>query len=187
MIDINVYFPSLGVIGAVLLGVLLWKPTAAAQPWAKTGTLGAVCFSLIVLIFSGFAMVSTELQYRAQGEADENRFQDAANTLELATKLMPLNSSLFHDSGDINLNLYHKKHDIRRLEIATASFRNAIALSPYKSGPHIGLGLCLSSANRVEDALEEIRIAQRLAPDATNAYAIARLLEKRLGIAQTPR
>ena len=187
MIDINVYFPSLGVIGAVLLGVLLWKPAAAAQPEAKTGTLVAVCFGVIVLIFSGFAMVSTELQYRAQGEADENRFQDAADTLELATKLMPINSSLLHDSGDINLNLYHKKHDIRRLEIATASFRRAIALSPYKSGPHIGLGLCLSSANRVEDALEEIRIAQRLAPDATNAYAIARLLEKRLGIAQTPR
>jgi tetratricopeptide (TPR) repeat protein len=179
LIDINVYFPSLGVIGAVLLGVLLRTPSSAPQPQARAGSVVTVCLGLIVLIFSAFAMVSTELQHRAQIEADENRFQDAANTLEQATTLMPLNSSLFHDSGDINLSLYHKRHDVRYLETATNSFRRAIALSPNKVGPHKGLGLCLSTANRVDDALEEVRIAQRLAPDSTNTHAILRLLERR--------
>jgi Flp pilus assembly protein TadD len=93
---------------------------------------------------------------------------------------MPLNSSLHHDSGDISLALFHKKRDKRYLDAATDSFRRAIALSPEKAGPHIGLSLCLSSANRVEEALEELRAAQRLHPDSAYIQAIARLLDKRL-------
>lgn len=180
LIDINVYFPSLGVIGTVLLGVLLWKPPIVPQSEARIGSLLAVGFGLVVLIFSGFVMVSTELQYRAQHEGDENRFEEAAKTLEVAKQLMPLNSSLFHDSGDVNLNLYHRKHDPRYLEVATESFRKAIALSPRKTGPHIGLGLCLSTANRVDEALDEVRIAESLDPEAPYPRAVVRLLEQRL-------
>jgi hypothetical protein len=86
----------------------------------------------------------------------KTRFRLAAETLELAKAIMPYNSSLFHDSGDINLNLYHSKHDYKYLDVATRSFQRAIALSPNKVGPHIGLSLCLSSANRVEDARAEL-------------------------------
>jgi tetratricopeptide (TPR) repeat protein len=179
LIDIDVYFPSMGVLGTLLLAVLLKKPTLSPQPSSRIGSLAAVAFGGVVLVFSSLAMVSTELQQRAQMEYDRNDIPAAALTLEQARTLMPWNSSLFHDSGDINLALYHKRHDLRDLETATASFQRAIALSPDKIGPHVGLGLCLSTANHVDDALEEIRVAKRLQPDSDHVQAIARLLEKR--------
>jgi hypothetical protein len=86
------------------------------------------------LAFSILAMVSAELQQRAQIEYDQNNLPTAALTLEQAKALMPWNSSLFHDSGDINLALYHRRHNIRDLEVATASFKRAIQLSPDKVG-----------------------------------------------------
>ena len=179
LIDINLYFPSLGVVGTLLFAVFLKRPVTAPQMQTRIGSPAIVAFGVMVLLFSGLTMVSTELQHRSQIEHDENRLQAAALTLEQALKIMPLNSSLLHDSGDINLALYHKRHDPRLLETATAAFRRAIALSPEKVGPHIGLALCLSTANRVDDALEEIRIAKRLHPDNRQVPAIARLLEKR--------
>lgn len=179
LIDINVYFPSVGVIGAILLGTTLWKPSVAPQPQAKFGTAILVALGLLVLAFGSLVMVSTELQVRAQREYEENKLQAAADTLETAKSIMPINSSLFHDSGDVNLNLFHSKHNARYLEIATNSFQRAIELSPDKSGPHVGLSLSLSSANHVDDALSELRVAQRLSPDSTYVQAIVRLLEKR--------
>jgi tetratricopeptide (TPR) repeat protein len=180
LIDINVYFPSLGVIGAILLGVMMRGTILERQPQAaKAATAVVALLGMAMLALASLTMVSSELQYRAQSEAEENKFVEAADTLELAKTVMPFNSSLYHDSGDINLNLYHKKHDAKHLERATDSFRRAIALSPQKVGPHIGLSLSLSSANRVDEAIEELRIAEKLNPDGQNIHAIARLLEKR--------
>jgi hypothetical protein len=179
LIDIDVYFPSIGVLGTVLLAALLKKPSLGPQPQARLGSATAVAFGGAVLVFSTLAMVSTELQQRAQIEYDQNNLPAAALTLEHARSLMPWNSSLFHDSGDINLALYHRRHDMRDLETATASFKRAIELSPDKVGPHVGLGLCLSTASHMEEALEEIRTAKRLQPDSGHVQAIANLMEKR--------
>jgi hypothetical protein len=179
LIDIDVYFPSVGVLGALLLAVLLKKPSISPQPQSSFGSATIFAFGGVVLVFSTLAMVSTELQQRAQIEYDQNDLPAAALTLEHARSLMPWNSSLFHDSGDINLALYHRRHDMRDLETATASFKRAIELSPDKVGPHVGLGLCLSTASRVEEALEEIRTAKRLQPDSSRVQAIAALMEKR--------
>ena len=179
LIDINVYFPSLGIVGAALLGTLLRRPSVVPQPQSKAGTFALATLGVVTLVFSGLAMVSSELQVRSQREFEENKVQGAADTLETAKAIMPYNSSLFHDSGDINLNLFHSKHDYKYLDVATRSFQRAIALSPHKVGPHIGLSLCLSSANRIEDARAELRVAERLHPDSTYVQAVARLLEKR--------
>jgi tetratricopeptide (TPR) repeat protein len=179
LIDINVYFPSLGIIGAVLIGTLLRKPSVTPQPEAKAGSAALAILGLLTLVFASLAMVSSELQVRAKAEYEENRLQAAAATLETAKAVMPINSSLFHDSGDVNLNLNHSKHDARYLDVATRSFQRAIALSPNKSGPHVGLSLCLSSANQVEEAITEIRAARRLYPDSAYIQAVARLFEKR--------
>ena len=70
---------------------------------------------MLTLVFASLAMVSSELQVRAKGEYEENRLSAAAETLETAKSVMPLNSSLFHDSGDVNLNLHQvetRRHDI---------------------------------------------------------------------------
>lgn len=179
LIDINVYFPSVGVVGAVLLGVLLRKESVAPQPQAQASFAILATFGVLVLVFASLVMVSSELQVRAKGEYEENKLSAAAETLEFAKSLMPINSSLFHDSGDVNLNLHHSKHDATYLDAATKSFRRAIELSPEKSGAHVGLSLCLSSANLVDEALTELRIAQQLHPDSTYIQAIVRLVEKR--------
>jgi len=162
-----------------LIGTLLWKPSATPQPEAKAGSAALAVLGLVMLVFASLAMVSSELQVRAKGEYEENRLQAAAATLETAKAVMPINSSLFHDSGEVNLNLHHSKHDARYLDVATRSFQRAIALSPNKSGPRVGLSLCLSSVNQVEEAIKEVRVAQRLYPDSTYIQAVARLLEKR--------
>ena len=185
LIDINVYFPSLGVIGAMLIGTLMRRARVVPQPRATAGTTILAVLGVTTLVFSSLVMVSSELQVRAQREYEENRLETAADTLETAKAVMPLNSSLFHDSGDIHLNLYHKKHDPNHLGAATQSFQRAIVLSPQKVGPHIGLSLCLSSANRIEDARAELRVAERLHPDSTYIQAIVRLLEKRKTIVTT--
>jgi tetratricopeptide (TPR) repeat protein len=179
LIDINVYFPSLGAIGAVMLGTLLRRPAAVHLPQPRALNIAVATLSLATLVFASLVMVSSELQVRAQQEFEVNNVSAAVKTIETAKAIMPFNSSLFHDSGDIRLNLYHRTHDLKDLDIATQSFQRAIALSPNKVGPHIGLSLCLSSANRVEDARAELRVAERLHPDSTYIQAIARLLEKR--------
>jgi tetratricopeptide (TPR) repeat protein len=179
LIDINVYFASVGVVGVVLLAVLLRKPETEPQPPARPALVLTLLASAGFVIFSALSMVSSELQFRAQAEFQENKFQVAADTLDIAKMLMPINSSLFHDSGDVNLNLYQRRDDPKYLEAATEAFRRSIALSPEKAGSYTGLSLCLASANQVEGALDQIRTAQRLYPDSTNIHAIARLLEQR--------
>lgn len=187
LIDIDVYFPSVGVVGVILAGVLLRRPSVAPQPPARFAVAMTVAAGLGILCFAGLAMVSSELQVRARAEYEENKLPLSAQTLEQAKSLMPLDSSLFHDSGDVNLHLYHKRHDPEYLRVAIESFRRAIALSPAKSGSHTGLSLSLASASRVEEALEEIRIAQRLYPDSAYVQSISVLLTKRsAGIPVTP-
>jgi tetratricopeptide (TPR) repeat protein len=180
LIDIDVYFPSVGVVGAILLGVALRKPSLDPQPLAKGGMAAVAGLGLAVLLFAILSMVSTELQIRAQIEFEENRFQVAAETLDKAKVLMPINSSIFHDYGDVNLNLFQRRHDKKYLETATAAFQRAVDLSPMKAGSHKGLGLCLSSANRVEEAFDEIRVAQSLYPDSSDLESISRILGRRL-------
>ena len=180
LIDINVYFGSLGVVGTILLATLLKRQSVTSQP-ALPRAVTAVLVSLatVTLVFCGLVMVSSELQIRSQGEFDENNLQAAARTMATATALMPFNSSLFHDFGDIHLNLFHKARDYKHLDLATRSFQRAIKLSPNKVGPHIGLSLCFSSANRLDDARAQLRVAERLYPDSTYVQAVARLLDKR--------
>jgi hypothetical protein len=179
-IDIDVYFPSVGIAGVVLLGVYLWKPqtqisTPSRPLLAVTGGL-----TLALVIFAVLSMVSTELQLRAKGEFEMDNFPAAAATLASAKALMPINSSIHHDLGDVYLNKYQRRgRKPADLEQATESFRTALALSPLKAGSHTGFGLTLASANRVDEARAEVREALRLYPDSTFTQSIARLLERR--------
>jgi tetratricopeptide (TPR) repeat protein len=180
LIDIDVYFPSVGVVGAVLLGIILRKPSAEPQPVARGAMVTLSVAGVAFLLFAGFAMVSSELQVRSQIEFGENRFEVAAETLKNAATLMPINSSILHDQGEVNLNLFQRRHDSRYLDTAIASFRREIELSPAKAGGHTGLGLCLSSAGRLEEAVDEIRIAESLYPSDANLQSVSRLMGRRL-------
>ncbi len=187
LIDIDVYFASVGSIGAVLTGTLLRKlkteegrAIMAVEP-RRPGNLLVVAVGLcamVIIVFAGFVQVSTELQQRATMERDNVKLLEADKSLKQARALMPMDSSLFHDSGDVELELSQRLHKPEYLTAAQESFSRAIQLSPNKVGPHVGLALCLSSRQDLNGALQEIRIAQSLYPDNSQAQAIARLLQR---------
>jgi tetratricopeptide (TPR) repeat protein len=179
-IDIDVYFPSVGVVGIVILALFLRRfydpsTTAAAPARALTGATGVM--SAAVVVFAAAAFVSGELKQRAQAEYQEKKPLVAIESLKLAQTIMPLDSSLFHDAGDILLDVSQKKPEY--LEAATASFQRAIALSPLKVGPHIGYGLCLSTSGNVDAALEQVAVAKGLYPRSTYVRAIEKLMTQR--------
>jgi len=184
LIDIDIYFASVGSIGAVLVGTLFRKlPTdmeidrAARRPGIMLVSLAGLC-SLIIIVFAGMVEVSTELQQRSQLEHDSLKPLEAEASLQKARQIMPLDSSLFHDSGEVELELSQKLHKPEYLTAAQESFSRAIELSPYKVGPHVGLALCLSSRKELDKALAEIRIAETLYPDSGYVQAVSRLMQK---------
>jgi tetratricopeptide (TPR) repeat protein len=170
-------------VGAVLIGVFFRSSGTAASPPGNRWIAALGTVALLVVVFSGLVLCSTELQNRAQGEYDSMKPKEAIETLRLARRIMPFDSSLFHDAGQIQLELSQKLHDSNYLADAKESFTRAIELSPNKVGPHVGLGLCLSAEHDVVGGLKEIRLAQYLYPDSTNTQAIVRLMEKNLASA----
>jgi hypothetical protein len=180
LIDINVYFPSMGVLGMVLIGILLARPRAEATVPPQLILISVSLVAVVVMIFSGLVLVASELRHQARIESENSQIVAALASLDLAKKFNPLNSSLYHESGEICLDLYYKKKDPQYLELATAAFGKAVELSPNTVGPHVGLGLSLSTANKVEEALREIDTAQRLYPESSYIRSIARLMGKRI-------
>ncbi len=181
LIDINVYFGSVGAVGTALLAMLLWEPseggTAPAKPGALVWATGSI--ALVVVIVSGGMFISSELLHRARVELEQMKVAEASDTLETAAAINPFDSSIFHEAGQVSLELYHKTRDRSRLDDAQRYFHRAVWLSPRKVGPHTGLALSLSSEGRVDEALAELRIAQTLHPEGTQTSAIRRIIERR--------
>jgi tetratricopeptide (TPR) repeat protein len=180
LIDINVYFPSLGVMGAVLTGVLLARPQREPVSASKPLVAAAWVITLCIVILAAPMFVSNELLHRADIELENGKLAESIATLETAKQFNPLNSSLYHVTGETSLELFHKTQKQEYLQLAQQSFERAIELSPLKVGPHVGLGLCLSTANRMEDALREIEIAQRLYPNSAYVRSVEVLMQRRI-------
>ena len=186
LIDINVYFASIGTVGVALVALLVWTPkapgrSAAFSPRGVPGgfawALGGIILAVVAL--SALIYVSGELLYRAQSEIAQLKTEEATATLEGALRVNPWNSSILHEAGQVALELYQKTRNPADLERAKQHFSRAIELSPNKVGPHVGLGLCLSSANQLDEALIEVEIAQAMHPYNRQASAIRRLIEAR--------
>jgi tetratricopeptide (TPR) repeat protein len=193
LIDINVYFGSIGAVGAALLAMLMWEPPGDTNPlepvpagpsarkgprrgpvvWASAG------LAAVVIVISGGMFLSSELLHRARVEIEQQKLAEAATTLETAAAINPFDSGIFHEAGQVSLELYHGTQDRFRLDDAQRYFARAIRLSPRKVGPHTGLALSLSSESRVDEALRELRIAQQLHPAGTQTSVIRRLIERR--------
>ena len=187
LIDINVYFASVGTVGVALAAMLVWTPKAPGRGsgFSPTGVRGGFAWALggiilAVVVSSAVIYVSGELLYRARSEIAELKTEEAAATLEGALRVNPWNSSILHEAGQVALELYQKKRSVADLERAREHFSRAIGLSPKKVGPHVGLGLCLASADRLDEALVEVEIAQAMHPNNRQATAIRRLIEARL-------
>ncbi|MBI4472592.1 MAG: tetratricopeptide repeat protein [Acidobacteria bacterium] len=180
LIDINIYFPSIGVLGVVLAGLLLARPQAHFMAPRKV-IAANVLITVFVLVFSGLNLVSSELEHRAQVEYDNGKPLVALDTLEAAQKLSPWNSVVFEDSGEILLDLHHKSQNAEYLDRATAAFKRAIELSPQRADPHVWFSLALAASGKLDEALAEIRTARLLFPSSERIYAIIRLMENRKG------
>jgi tetratricopeptide (TPR) repeat protein len=179
IIDINMYFPSMGVLGAVLIGVLLSRPQRRFET-ARPIVGAMACIGLMMVVFSAVILLSSELQHRAQVEYENMKPEEAVATLETARMLNPFNPAIYEESGEILLDLHHKTKKPGYLERSTASFARAIQLSPDKANPRIWYALCLSSADNLDAAIKEIRIARELFPSNTRIHAIIRLMEQRV-------
>lgn len=183
LIEIDVYFASVGTIGIALAAAFAWKPGARFHPIGNASAnplvRATVALSVVVLVAAAGIYVSGELFHRSQIEIENRKIEAAEATLELAATINPYDSSIFHEAGQVSLELYHGTHLPHRIDNAMAYFRRAIELSPMKVGPYVGLGLTLSTLDRTEESLDQIRIAERLHPAGEQAYAIRRLIERR--------
>ena len=185
LIDIDLYFASVGAVGIILIGVLgaafgdQSPVSTRANPlsqWVQ-GSIGAVAIAIIVS--SGVIYVSGELLRRAQTELSFIRVAEAHQTLESATTINPFNSSILHEAGQVALEMYQDTGERRYLEQSQEYFANAIRLSPNKVGPHLGLALTMSTEDRIHEALAELEIAQTLHPYSRYVSSIRRLVENR--------
>jgi len=184
LIEINVYFASVGAAGVALIGLLI----AQSRPADPNGLRNPVPDKLVqitglvamaVVFSSGIIYVSGELLHRARVEIENQKLAEASETLENALMINPFNSSIFHEAGQLALERHQKTQDSAILTQATEYFSSAVALSPNKVGPHLGLGLCLSSAGRIDEALEQMEIAQAMHPYSRHVSSVRRLIENR--------
>ncbi len=187
LVDIDVYFASIGTVGVAVLALLVWTPKAPGRSsaFSAPGMRGGLAWALgviilVVIVSSALIYISGELLYRAQSEIAELKTEEAAATLEGALRVNPWNSSILHEAGQVALELYQKGRNPADLERAREHFSRAVRLSPNKVGPHVGLGLSLASAGQLDEALIEIETAQALHPYNRQATAIRRLIEARL-------
>ena len=186
LIDIDLYFASVGSVGIVLIGVLAasTRDQAPSGPGAKyllsRRVMGSVAtISLMVVLSSGVIYVSGELLRRARTELGYLRVGEAHQTLESAARINPFNSSILHEAGQVALEMYQDSLEEPYLEQSRDYFQRAVGLSPNKVGPHLGLALTISSANRANEALAELEIAQYMHPYSRYVSSIRRLVENR--------
>ena len=183
LMDINVYFGSLGAVGAALLGLFAWSPAPGFRPdpgRMRPFAVGAAgVLAALALVSSGAIFVSGELLVAARTDLEFGKTGQASETLLTAARINPFDSSIMHEAGQTELELYHRTHDPARLDNAQEFFSKAIRLSPLKVGPHIGLALSLASEDRLEEAIDQLRIAQMLHPPGAQTRNIRRLIELR--------
>ena len=185
LIDIDLYFASVGAVGVILLSVLCASmrheslPIRPAKPLSKwvLGSIGAV--SVAIIVSSGVVYVSGELLRRAQTELSYLEVAQAHQTLESATTFNPFNSSILHEAGQVALEMYQDTQEGHYLEQSREYFADAVRLSPNKVGPHLGLALTLSTVDRTHEALAELEIAQYMHPYSRYVSSLRRLVENR--------
>ncbi len=179
LLDINVYFPCIGTMGAILNGLTFSGGKRPPFTPSRMLTAGIWTVAMSCLIFSGLAVVAGELEHRARIEYETGKPLEAVKTLDLAIGVSPFNSDLRQASGEILLDQFQKTQNRSYLEQATQNYKKATELSPMKFDTHVGLALCLSAGNEIDSAIEEINVACNLFPSNTYVRAIARLIEQR--------
>ena len=181
LIDIDIYFASVGAVGVVLLATLC-SPSAntlsVSHPrpsrWL-TASIGTAAVAIV--LSSGSIFVSGELLRKAQTDLGYLRVAEAHQILETAARINPFNSSILHEGGQVALEMYHTTREVKYLEASVEYFQNAVRLSPNKVGPRLGLALVRSTSGRRGEAIEEVALAQAMNPYSRYVNSVRRLIE----------
>lgn len=182
LIDIDVYFGSIGAVGAALVGLFFCRgeaPPATSAPPSRAllGVIGAI--AAVALVSSGFIYVSGEFLVRARTELELFRTPQAADSLRIAARINPLDPAIQYEAGQTHLELYHRTGDTAHLDVARSDLERAIRLSPNRVGPHVALALILASQNQTRESIDQLETAQMLDPQGAQAVNIRRMIEQR--------
>ncbi len=182
LVDIDVYFPSVGVLGAILIGALFARPQREFPRLSKPSLAFMGTLALLAIVFSGLVCVSSELQNRAQIELESKKLLAAtANVVDGAAP----------GPHQLEPGPRHRRDPAPALPAdprpAVSGGRNLFVSDGhcFESGKiRISYWLrTLPFDHRQSDARghrEQLRIAQRLYPNSTYVGSIARLMEQRI-------
>jgi tetratricopeptide (TPR) repeat protein len=176
LIDINLYFPSLGGLGVFLLGLYFVQARSSGEITAgnsKYPTIlsRALVFVLAVLIiilgiYTAKSYFAQALAIRAVEYAEAKDFREAEACLEQAMHLQKGDASLIFLQSNLKLkNSFDKgslDHSI--LFDLKKNYQRATELDPYNSEYHFQLSKILKALGEEDASLQEKRRAQALFP-----------------------
>ncbi|MFN8007206.1 MAG: O-antigen ligase family protein [Terriglobia bacterium] len=177
LIDINLYFPSLGGLGIFLLALYMGqfcdKSSGVNPQCQKARSRGAKVWLYILILAIALAGVNTFSAYYAQTLAAQavelvstKNFQKAETCLERAVRWQPLDPSLAFLYSNLQLKTAFENGtlDQSRLLGLKLSYQKAVALDPYNAEYHYQLSKILAASGETNAAEVEKRRAQALFP-----------------------
>jgi len=177
LIDINLYFPSLGGLGVFLSALYLVQtrphnkriiPGDIQFPAVLSRTLLLVlAISITILeIYTAKSYYAQTLAARAIEQAESKDFQEAEASLERAIRMEEKDASLFFLYSNLKLkNSFDRgKLDQAALLDLKKNYQRATELDPYNSEYHFQLSKILTALGEREASSLEKRRAQALFP-----------------------
>lgn len=128
------------------------------------------------------AKKATELYHLGQSYNDQDKYQEAVETLKSALQLNP-------NYADARYALGFSYQKLGRCPLAIDEYKEAVRLAPENQGAQYGLGWCYGDLKRYGDAIDPLRQAVQLNPNLTDAhvelgYALAQTQQYDEAIAQ---
>ena len=176
LIDINLYFPSLGGLGIFLLALYLLQARPGRRITSDNSRfpsvftralLLALLISIIILgIYTVKSYYTQTLATRAIEYAEAHDFPEAEALLERAIRLQKRDGSLIFLYSNLILRNSLDKGNLNQATLLDLkkNYRRATELDPYNSEYHFQLSRILTALGEDEPSIAEKRRAQALSP-----------------------
>ena len=176
LIDINLYFPSLGGLGIFLLALYLLQARPGRRITADNSRfpsvftralLFALLISIIILgIYTVKSYYTQTLATRAIEYAEAHDFPEAEALLERAIRLQKRDGSLIFLYSNLILRNSLEKGNLNQATLLNLkkNYRQATELDPYNSEYHFQLSRILTALGEDVPSITEKRRAQALSP-----------------------
>jgi tetratricopeptide (TPR) repeat protein len=175
LIDINLYFPSLGGLGIFIMGVLLsHTPEDNQQGTPRSlsrrlsmGLMGGATLAFCVLFWTiGHLYMAETLFLSAKSLVEDNKLVQAEREIEESLSLNPNNPAAVTLAARVRLQLAIQKDtvDVALLRATRTSYERAVALEPFNAEIHYELGRILIALGERELACQAWHRSQQLFP-----------------------